>query len=221
MDNEKSKGERQQRDEAQSSGAAAFSLPALPFAPGDLAPAISARTIDFHYGKHHKGYVDKLNKLVEGTPYAAMELDEVVRKTAKDPRQKAIFNNAAQAWNHTFYWNSLSPQTSDPSAALTKAIVRDFGDVDSLRSALAKKAAAHFGSGWAWLVLKGDALAIVDTHDADTPMAHGTACLLTIDVWEHAYYLDRQNERKAYVQAVTEGLLNWKFASANFERASS
>ena len=197
-----------------------FLLPPLPYDEGALAPAISARTLSFHYGKHHKGYVEKLNTLVKGTPFADMTLDEVVRKTAVDKSKTDIFHNAAQAWNHAFYWNSLAPEPSQPSAALREAIERDFGDIDELKAALAKTATDHFASGWAWLIAKGKTLSVVDTSDAATPMADGATCLLTIDVWEHAYYLDCQNERKAYVKAVIERLLNWKFASANFEASS-
>jgi len=196
-----------------------FSLPPLPYEDTALAPAISARTLKFHYGKHHRGYVDKLNKLVKETPYEDMTLEDVVKATAGKTSKAEIdiYHNAAQAWNHAFYWNSLSPKRSQPSAALKSAIARDFGDLDALKEKLSKVATDHFASGWAWLVVKGGKLAVLETGDADTPMAAGVRCLLTVDVWEHAYYLDRQNERKAYVEAVMEGLLNWKFASANFE----
>ena len=196
-----------------------FTLPPLPYALTALAPAISARTLRFHHGKHHKAYVDKLNELVADTPFAAMTLEEIVKKTAHDPAQAALFHNAGQAWNHAFYWNCLTPQTTRPSAALKAAIARDFGDMKTFKDKLAKTATEHFGSGWAWLIAKNKKLSIVDTSDADTPLEDGAVCLLTVDVWEHAYYLDRQNERKAYVAAVVEGLLNWSFAAANFDKA--
>jgi Fe-Mn family superoxide dismutase len=192
----------------------------LPYDEDALAPDISARTLRFHHGKHHKAYIDKTNALVANTAFAALSLEDVVRKTVDDPAQKALFNNAAQAWNHAFYWNSISPTPGTPSEALAAAIARDFGSTDALAAALAKKGTEHFGSGWAWLVVQGNTLAVVDTHDGDTPMAHGIPCLLALDVWEHAYYLDHQNDRKTYAESVTKRLLNWTFASANFARAS-
>jgi len=215
----KSESTQKTKDAVKTAAVGPFALPPLPFALSALAPAISARTLKFHYGKHHKGYVDKLNELVGDTPFAEMSLEEVVKATAQDSAQTKIFNNAAQAWNHTLYWNSLSPTRTRPSTALKQAIERDFGDLDALKKKLAKTAIDHFASGWAWLIVKNGELQVVDTSDAETPLADGATCLLTVDVWEHAYYLDRQNERKAYVEAVTANLLNWKFASACFERA--
>jgi len=199
-------------------GSGPFSLPSLPYDEDALAPVISARTLAFHHGKHHKGYIDKLNKLVGGTPFAGMTLDEVVKQTAGRKDKADLFNNAAQAWNHAFYWHSLSPKPTKPGAALAAAITRDFGDLETLKAEFSKKATGHFASGWAWLVLKDKNLKIVDTADADTPLTSGGTCLLTIDVWEHAYYLDRQNKREAYVKAVVDKLLNWDFASANFKK---
>ncbi len=196
-----------------------FTLPPLPYAEDALAPVISAKTLQFHYGKHHKGYVDKLNDLVKGTPFAEMSLEDIVAETCGDEDNRKIFNNAAQIWNHTFYWNSLSPSKTTPSADLQKAIERDFGSLDALKKELKQKATDHFGSGWAWLVYEGGTLKVKDTGDADTPKAHGVACLLTVDVWEHAYYLDYQNVRKDHVDAVVEKLLNWDFASQNFAKA--
>jgi Fe-Mn family superoxide dismutase len=199
-------------------GSGPFSLPSLLYDQDALAPVISARTLAFHHGKHHKGYIDKLNKLVEGTPFAGMTLDEVVKQTAGRKDKADIFNNAAQAWNHAFYWRSLSPKPTKPGAALAAAVTRDFGDLETLNAEFRKKATGHFASGWAWLVLKDKNLKVVDTADADTPLTSGGACLLTIDAWEHAYYLDRQNDREAYVKAVVDKLLNWDFASANFTK---
>ncbi len=195
-----------------------FTLPALAYAEDALAPIVSARTLSFHYGKHHNGYVDKLNELVAGTPFADLSLEEVVKETAKDKANAKIFNNAAQAWNHDLYWKSLSPKPTGPSGALRKAIEASFGNIENLKTELTNAAVNHFASGWAWLVAKNNKLVIVDTHDAHTPLEEGATCLLTVDVWEHAYYLDRQNDRKAYVKAVVDGLLNWDFASANFEK---
>jgi Fe-Mn family superoxide dismutase len=194
-----------------------FKLPPLPFSESALAPAISARTMGFHYGKHHRGYIEKLNKLVKGEPFADMSLEQVIHATAGDDAQAPIFNNAAQAWNHTFFWNSLAPSAVQPGKSLSAALKRDFGGLDKLNEKLSKTATEHFGSGWAWLIAEGGKLSVVDTSDADTPLAHGAVCLLTIDVWEHAYYLDYQNARKSYVKAVVEDHLNWKFASANYD----
>ena len=197
-----------------------FSLPKLPYAEDALDPAISAETIAVHYGKHHKGYVAKLNELVADTPFSDMMLEDVIRKThgALEKKTKTIFNNAAQVWNHTFYWHCLSPTETSPKQPLASQIDRDFGSLTKLKEALTDSAVKHFGSGWAWLVLRDGKLAVIDTSDAETPLATGGTALLTIDVWEHAYYLDRQNQRDAYVKAVLGGLLNWDFASENFER---
>jgi Fe-Mn family superoxide dismutase len=194
-----------------------FTLPPLPYDENALAPAISARTLGFHHGKHHKTYIDKTNELVKGKPFAGMALDEIVRKTVDDAAEKQLFNNAAQAWNHAFYWNSLSPEATQPSAALQAAIDRDCAGMEALKSKLEEIATDHFASGWAWLTLTDGVLETVASHDGDTPMAHGATCLLAIDVWEHAYYLDYQNDRKKYVKAVVGDLLNWDFASQNFE----
>jgi len=201
------------------SAGAPFTLPALPYADAALEPVISARTIAFHYGKHHQGYVDKLNKLVKDTPFAAMSLEEIVAKTCGDDENKKIFNNAAQVWNHSFYWKCLSPAPASPGKELEAALTRDFGSFEAFKKEFAAKAVGRFGSGWAWLVVEGGKLKVTDTGNADTPMASGTPCLLTVDVWEHAYYLDYQNVRKSHVEAVVEKLLNWDFAAENFARA--
>lgn len=201
---------------------APFKLAPLPYDPSALEPVISARTLSFHYGKHHQTYVDTLNKLVAGTPYADMALEKIVAATAKAvaPADKKIFNNAAQIWNHDFYWHSLSPVKTAPTGKLASAIARDFGSTAELIARLAEAGKDQFGSGWAWLVSKGGTLAVEKTGNAATPMREGTNCLLTIDVWEHAYYLDYQNARPKYLEAVLEQLLNWNTAAANLEKES-
>lgn len=194
----------------------AHALEALPYEEGALSPVISANTIAFHYGKHHKGYVDNLNKLVAGTRYADMPLDEIITVTAKAPDATAIFNNAAQAWNHAFYWRSLRPKGGgEAPKALKQMIEASFGTMDACRKELETAAMSQFGSGWAWLLLDGDKLKVARTDNADNPMTMGMRPLLTIDVWEHAYYLDYQNRRAAYVSAVLEKLINWDFAAEN------
>jgi superoxide dismutase, Fe-Mn family len=197
-----------------------FELPKLPYAEDALAPYVSANTLSFHHGKHHKAYVDKTNGFVAGTDLEGKSLDEVVRANAGKADKKAVFNNAAQAWNHAFYWRSLTPKGGGkPSGALLQAIERDFGSFDDFRKKLVAEATGHFGSGWAWVVLDGSKLAVMSTHDADTPIAHGQTPLLTLDVWEHAYYLDYQNRRPDYVEAFLDHLLNWGFAAENLSAA--
>ena len=193
-----------------------FILPPLPYADNALSPVISAQTIGLHYGKHHQGYVNQLNALVAGTPLADQPLAAVVKATAGAADQTAIFNNAAQVWNHTFYWNSLRPQGGGkPGGALAERIEKSFGGYDQCKAEFAKAATSQFGSGWAWLVQDGDQLVVTRTGNADTPIAHGQKPLLTIDVWEHAYYLDYQNRRADYVAAVLDRLINWEFAAQN------
>jgi Fe-Mn family superoxide dismutase len=196
-----------------------FTLPPLPYDEDALAPTISGKTMSLHHRKHHKAYVDKLNELIAGADYADMTLEDIVKATFEDASQKEIFNNAAQAWNHTFFWSCLSPRGGEPAADMMCAIERDFGGYDTFAAEFAKQGASQFGSGWVWLVAKGDKLAIEKTPDAVTPMAEGKHCLLTIDVWEHAYYLDYQNKRPDFLKAVIEKLLNWDFAAQNFARA--
>jgi Fe-Mn family superoxide dismutase len=197
-----------------------FELAPLPYDEGALAPVISSKTMCLHHGKHHKAYVDQLNKLVEGTEFAGMELQDVVRGSFKKTKAEAIFNNAAQAWNHTFFWSCLTPSGAKPNGPLLHALERDLGGYDEFTEAFAKQGAAQFGSGWVWLVADHGRLAIERTHDAVTPMAEGKICLLAIDVWEHAYYLDYQNRRPDFLKAVTEKVLNWDFATENFERSA-
>ncbi|ASQ90432.1 superoxide dismutase [Fe] [Prosthecochloris sp. GSB1] len=200
----------------------AYSQPALPYAENALEPCISAKTIGFHYGKHHSTYVKKFNELVSGTPYDDQGIEDVIVAVANDPSKAAIFNNGAQAWNHTFYWNSLTPNGGGkPAGPLAEKIDADFGSYDKLRDELANAAATQFGSGWAWLVLDKGSLQVVKTSNAMTPLANGAFPLLTLDVWEHAYYLDYQNRRPDYVATVLDELLNWKFAESNFDEAQA
>ncbi|MBL6853050.1 MAG: superoxide dismutase [Alphaproteobacteria bacterium] len=198
-----------------------FELAPLPWDESVLEPAISARTIGFHYHKHHRTYVDTLNTLVKDTAYADMPLERVVQATvnAKDGSdEKNIFNNAAQVWNHDFYWRSLTPRSGKPPQKLAQAIERDFGSPDKLLEKLAASGKEQFGSGWVWLTSQGGKLGVEKTANAIDPMAKRINCLLTLDVWEHAYYLDYQNERPKYLEAALRKLVNWTFAAENFER---
>ena len=191
-------------------------LPPLPYAENALEPIITAKTMSFHYGKHHKGYVDNLNKLIAGTEYAILSLEKIITSTAEQPEKVAIFNNAAQNWNHTFYWNSMKPNGGgEPPSALKQKIEASFGSVDACKKELASTAVSQFGSGWAWLVLEDDKLKVVKTVNAGVPQTMGLKPLLAIDVWEHAYYLDYQNRRADYVNAVLDKLINWEFALKN------
>ena len=195
-----------------------FKLAALPYDECALEPTISGRTLSFHHGKHHKAYVDKLNELITGTKYAEMKLGDIVKATFKDASKQELFNSAAQAWNHSFFWTCLTPNRFAPTGGLKHAIERDLGGLDKFKEDFAKQGAAQFGSGWVWLVADKGKLKIEKTSDAVTPMADGVTCLLTIDVWEHAYYLDYQNRRPDFLTAVIDKLLNWDFATQNFER---
>jgi len=200
--------------------APSIELPPLPYAQNALEPVISTRTIGFHYDKHHRGYVNNLNRLIVNTPYAKMPLEAIIRSTAGKTDQVALFNNAAQTWNHTFYWHSLSPQGSDDiPAPLKEKIMADFGSIDACKAALAEAAVSQFASGWAWLVAANGRLKVIKTANADTPLTHeGVIALLTIDVWEHAYYLDYQNRRADYV-AEMMNRLDWSFAAQNLALA--
>jgi len=193
-----------------------FELPKLPYAEDALAPHVGAETLALHHGKHHKGYVDNLNRLVAGKPWAEKELAVLIRETARDPAAQEVFDNAAQVWNHTFYWSSMKPGGGGaPSGALAGRVERDFGGVETLKSRLAEAAKTQFGSGYAWLVQDGAALAVVKTSNAHTPLADGKTPLLTLDVWEHAYYVDRRNRRAEYVAAFLDHLVDWDFAARN------
>ncbi len=200
----------------------AFVLPSLPYAKNALAPYISEQTVEFHYGKHHAGYVTNLNKLVENTELANASLEEVVKATAGEASKASIFNNAAQVWNHTFYWNSMKPNGGGvPTGALAAKIDNDFGSFEKFKEAFKAAGVGQFGSGWAWLVLEGNTLKVTKTANADLPLIHGQVPLLTMDVWEHAYYLDYQNRRPDYAQAWLDNLVNWDFASENFAKATA
>ncbi|HEX8739365.1 MAG TPA: superoxide dismutase [Casimicrobiaceae bacterium] len=197
-----------------------FTLPPLPFADGALAPVISANTLSFHYGKHHKAYVDNLNNLVKGTELESATLEKIIGDTAGRAERAGLFNNAAQIWNHTFYWNSLTPGGGGkPSGRLASMIDSDLGGYDQFRKDFAATAVSQFGSGWGWLVAEGGKLKIVKTGNAEVPITRGQTPLLTIDVWEHAYYLDYQNRRADYVNAVIDKLLNWGSAAEKLPRA--
>ena len=187
-----------------------FDLPPLPYAEDALAPVISAETLALHHGKHHRKYVDTMNELLQKEPVRGSTLEDVVRAA-----KGKLFNNAAQAWNHEFYWNSLSPKKLRPSAALARRIDADFGSYERFTGELAKAATDVFGSGWAWLVEDSGKLAVATTANSDTPMAHGKRCLLAIDVWEHAYYVDYRNQRERYLSGLIGERLNWHFAERN------
>ena len=193
-----------------------FTLPELPYGKNDLAPHISANTLEFHHGKHHQAYVTNLNKLLEGHALAGQPLDEVIKKTTGDAKQAGIFNNAAQVWNHTFYWHSMKPGGGGaPTGAIAKKIDSDLGGYNAFIEAFKNAAVTQFGSGWAWLVLNNGKMEITKTGNADTPIAHGIKPLLTVDVWEHAYYLDYQNRRPDYLDTFIKHLVNWDFANTN------
>ena len=193
----------------------AFTLPELPYAKDALAPHLTAETLDFHHGKHHNAYVVNLNKLLEGKPEAEKSLEEVI--LASDG---GVFNNAAQIWNHTFYWSSMKPGGGgEPTGDLKAAIDRDFGSFAKFKEEFSAAAATQFGSGWAWLVVKDGKLSVTKTANADLPMKHGQTALLTCDVWEHAYYIDYRNARPKYVETFLNHLANWDFAAANLASA--
>jgi Fe-Mn family superoxide dismutase len=198
----------------------AIVLPPLPYAENALEPHYSARTIGFHHGKHHKAYVDNLNKLIAGTPMEAKALEEIIMSAAGDSSKIGIFNNAAQVWNHTFFWHSMKPGGGGkPSGDLAAKIGQTFGSYEKFAEQFKAAAVGRFGSGWAWLVVEGGPLKIVTTPNAETPLTSKQTPLLTVDVWEHAYYLDYQNRRPDFVQAFLDHLVNWDFAAANLTRA--
>jgi Fe-Mn family superoxide dismutase len=193
-----------------------FELPALPYAQNALEPHISAKTFSFHYGKHHQAYVTNLNNLVKDGPLAGKSLEDVIEATAGKADQAGVFNNAAQVWNHTFYWHSMAPGGGGrPKGKIAGKIESDLGGYDAFAEAFKTAAATQFGSGWAWLVLDGGKLKVTKTGNADLPMAHGQTALLTLDVWEHAYYLDYQNLRPSYIQTFLDKLVNWDFVNKN------
>jgi len=191
-------------------------FPALPYAINALEPHVSAKTLALHHGKHQKGYVEKLNSAIAGTAYAGKSLEAIIG-AAHEASETGIFNNAAQSWNHTFLWNSMSPNGGgEPVGSLADAIDNRFGTIQSFKTEFKAAALAQFGSGWTWLVRTATELDIVSTGNADTPLLHGSTPLLTLDVWEHAYYLDFQNKRDAYIDAFLSNLINWEFAAENY-----
>ncbi len=193
-------------------------LPELPYAKDALSPFISAKTLEFHHGKHHKAYVDNLNKLIAGTDLAEADLETVIKKVAGDPSRAGIFNNAAQVWNHSFYWKCLKAAGGGaPTGAVAAKIAAAWGSYEKFAEELKNAGVTQFGSGWAWLVIDGGQLKITKTANADTPIVHGGKPLLTLDVWEHAYYLDYQNRRKDFIQAFVDHLANWEFAASQLK----
>jgi superoxide dismutase, Fe-Mn family len=200
--------------------AMAFELPPLPYANTALEPHVSARTLEFHHGRHHQAYVTNLNNLIKDTPSERQSLEEIIRGSYRDASKTGIFNNSAQVWNHTFFWHSMKPQGGGaPSGNLASAITRDCGGLDKFKEAFKAAAVGQFGSGWAWLVAERGQLKIVATANAVTPLVDGQTPLLTCDVWEHAYYLDYQNRRPDFVQAFLDHLINWEFAAQNLAKA--
>ncbi|HEX4781129.1 MAG TPA: superoxide dismutase [Usitatibacter sp.] len=198
-----------------------FQLPALPWEENALAPTISAKTISLHHGKHHLAYVKKLNELVAGTPYADQSLEQIIAGTVGNPETQKIFNNAAQTWNHTFYWNCLRPGAGgEPRGRIAKEL-EPFGGYEGFKKKLAQAAVETFGSGWAWLVARDGKLEIISTSNAHNPLTMGATPLLTIDVWEHAYYVDYENRRPEHVDAVIDRLLNWKWAEEQLEKSGT
>ena len=196
-----------------------FTLPDLPYAANALEPYISANTLSFHHGKHHQAYVTNLNKLLKDEPLSRAKLEDVIKATAGDASQAGVFNNAAQIWNHTFFWNSMKPNGGGaPTGRIAELINRDFGDLEGFKEAFKQAATTQFGSGWAWLVLDGDMLKVTKTGNADLPMIHNQVALLTLDVWEHSYYLDYQNRRPDYITTFLDKLVNWEFAEANLPK---
>ena len=193
----------------------AIILPELTYPKDALAPYLSEKTLDFHYGKHHNTYVVNVNKLIEGTDLANETLENIINKTVGDSSKSGIFNNAAQVWNHTFYWHSMKPNGGGPpTGAIADKIKADFGSYDKFAEEFKNAGATQFGSGWAWLIVKNGKLEVMKTSNADTPIAHGLKPVLTVDVWEHAYYLDYQNRRADYLDAFIKNLVNWDFANS-------
>jgi superoxide dismutase, Fe-Mn family len=198
----------------------AFELPPLPYPMDALQPHMSSRTLEFHHGKHHKAYVDNLNNMVKDTPFARQSLEDIIKATAKDESKAGIFNNAAQVWNHTFFWNCLKPHGGgQPTGDVAKGIEQAFGGLDKFKQEFKQAATTQFGSGWAWLVADGGKLKITKTPNAVNPLAQGQTALLTCDVWEHAYYLDFQNRRPDFVQTFLDHLVNWEFVAKTLSGA--
>jgi Fe-Mn family superoxide dismutase len=198
-----------------------YELPPLPFGYTALEPHVSKSTLEFHHDKHHAAYVNKYNDMIKGTDMESKSIEEVIKATYNDASKAGIFNNAAQAWNHTFYWNCIKPSGGgQPSGALADKIAADFGSFDKFKEEFATAAATQFGSGWAWLVLDKGTLKVAKTSNAENPIAMGLTPLLTIDVWEHAYYLDYQNKRPDYIQTFISSLINWDFVAEQMKKAA-
>ena len=196
----------------------AFELPPLPYPKNALEPHTSARTLEFHHDKHHQAYVTALNNLTKDSPLASQSLEDIIRATAKDEAKTGIFNNAAQVWNHSFFWNCMKPQGGGaPSGDVAQAIDKSFGSLDKFKEEFKQAATTQFGSGWAWLVRDGDKVKISKTPNAVNPLSQGQTALLTCDVWEHAYYLDYQNRRPDFVQTFLDHLINWDFVAKNLK----
>jgi superoxide dismutase, Fe-Mn family len=199
----------------------AFELPPLPYAKNALAPHISAQTLDFHYGKHHQTYVTNLNNLVKDTPLASKGLEDVIKEAGSDPSKTGVFNNAAQVWNHTFFWNCMKPGGGGkPTGEIAATIDKSFGSYEKFATEFKNACVTQFGSGWGWLVAENGAIKVTKTANADLPLVHGQTALLTCDVWEHAYYLDYQNRRPDFVQAFLDSLVNWDFVSRNLAKTA-
>jgi len=193
----------------------AISLPVLPYKKNALAPYISQQTIEYHYGKHHNAYVINTNRLIEGTDLSDQDLETIIKKTSKDASKSSIFNNAAQVWNHSFYWACMKPGGGGPpSGTIAERIASDFGSYEKFVEQFKDAGMTQFGSGWAWLILRDNHLDLMKTSNADTPLAHGLKPLLTVDVWEHAYYLDYQNKRADYLGSFLEHLISWEFVNS-------
>jgi Fe-Mn family superoxide dismutase len=197
-----------------------FALPDLPYDHAALEPVISRATMHLHHEKHHKTYIDTLNKLLDEQGRPSSSLESLIREAAGDPKAKKLFNNAAQAWNHTFFWTAMTPRREAPEGDLAQAITAAFGDLAALKAAFVEQGAGHFGSGWVWLGAEGETLKVLSTHDADNLLVHqGLIPLLVCDLWEHAYYLDHKNDRKAFLEAWFDALPNWAFAKSQYAAA--
>lgn len=195
-----------------------FSLPELPYAMDALAPSMSAQTLEFHFGKHHKAYVDKLNELISGTSLEGLPLEDVIRKSADNPAQAQLFNQAGQHWNHTHFWMGMRPGGGgDMPGHLRKRLITDFGSLDAFRAEFAQACLTQFGSGWGWLVFDGDKLSVTKTPNAETPITEGHSALLTCDVWEHSYYIDHRNQRPKYVETFLNDLVDWQVVADRLE----
>lgn len=194
-----------------------YKLPSLPYAMDALEPAMSKETLEYHYGKHHRAYVKELNNLIKGSEFENATLEQIIRDSSG-----SLFNNAAQTWNHTFFWSCMTPRGGGkPTGALAEAIGHRWGSYAQFKEAFSKSAVSNFGSGWTWLVVRSDGVDIVSTDDADNPLTKDDAPLLTLDVWEHAYYIDYRNERPKFVEAFLKNLVNWDFALRNYENSLS